>query len=308
MTHPMDSEEKCNQLADEIRKILGRGITLSSDVVHFIDSTFSNPTIAELQAILHDDANCEKDSLMELLFFPDEAMQLELEDLIENLWLDQSDQDRIREAIGREPPQVTFHLPEDRGSFNLRLPLEVAPGFLVRLRITKHLDPNLRETINKYAGESNCNGFKVKIRNARFTPHDSKIRFLCDLFRLVKPESHDFGLCLDFALTLLDEMPEDSDMYQALMAKKRFYLRSLQRAQKMEAQLQKSNLETLLSQGKRVILFDKSDARKKLQIIDRISRAIFGKTEYYDDLHPDADSIELRPDQDIQDIIKKLSP
>jgi hypothetical protein len=42
-------------------------------------------------------------------------------------------------------------------------------------------------------------------------------------------------------------------------------------------------------------------------IIDRISRAIFGRTEYFEDLDPRADQIELRSDQDIQDIIRKLS-
>ena len=85
-------------------------------------------------------------------------------------------------------------------------------------------------------------------------------------------------------------------------------LRSLQRAKKMETQLQKSNLETLLSQGKRVILVDQADARNKLLIIDRISRAIFGKTEYYEDLNPDGNRLEVSSDQDIQDIIKKFLP
>jgi len=108
-------------------------------------------------------------------------------------------------------------------------------------------------------------------------------------------------------LSLLDELNDDRELYPALMAKKRFYLRSLQKAQKQETQLQKSNLETLLSQGSRVILVDKADARKKMLIIDRISRAIFGRTEYFEDPDPAADQIELRSDQDIQDIIRKLS-
>ena len=63
----------------------------------------------------------------------------------------------------------------------------------------------------------------------------------------------------------------------------------------------------MLSQGRRVILVDQADARKKILIIDRISRAIFGKTEYFDDLDPDGNPIEFRSDQDIEDIIKTLS-
>jgi hypothetical protein len=136
----MDSEEKCNQLAKKIRKILDKGITLSSDVIHYIDSTFTNPTISELQSILHDDSNCEKDSLMELLFFPDESMQIQLEELLENLQMSKPDEKKVLDSLCRESPQVTVRFPEERGSLNLILPQEGVPAFVSRLRISKHLD------------------------------------------------------------------------------------------------------------------------------------------------------------------------
>ena len=303
----MNTEEKCRQLADEIRKILNRGITLGEDVIHYIDSTFSNPSIEELQAILQDDSNCEKDSLMELLFFPDETMQLELEEMLESYRLGEPDEDMVKDALCRESVQVMIRFPEDRGTIELVLPQEVAPGFIARLHIAKHLDGKLREVINKRAAEDAANGYKVKIRNSRFLPDEKKIQFLCEFFEKLDPQSQDFSTCLDFALSFFDELKQDQDLYPALMAKKRFYLRSLQKAKKLETQLEKSNLETLLSQGKRVILVDKADARKKMLIIDRISRAVFGKTEYIEDLHPDGNPIELSSDQEIQDIIKTLS-
>jgi len=303
----MNPEEKCNQLASEIRKVLGDGITLGDDVVHYIDSTFSNPSIEELQAILQDDSNCEKDSLIELLFFPDETMQLKLEGMLENLQLNPQDGDKMIAALCRSALPVTMCMPGGRGSLNLSLPHEVAPDFIARLRIFKHLDGKLREVIDKHANPDAGTGYKVKIRNSSFAASRNRIQFLCDFFEKLAPQSHDFNTCLDFTLTLLDELEQDQDLYQALMAKKRFYLRSLQKANKLEAQLQKNNLETLLSQGKRVILVDKADARKKMLIIDRISRAIFGKTEYIENLHPGGGSIDLRSDQDIQDIIKQLS-
>ena len=303
----MNLEEKCNQLANKIRKILGSGITLGDDVAHYIDSTFSNPTIEEVQAILQDDSNCEKDPLMELLFFPDETMQLELEEMLESFRLGKPDEDKVSDVLCRESLRVLMHLPEDRGTINLVLSHEVSPGFIARLHISKHLDEILREVINKRAEEDAAKGYKVKIRNSRFLPDEKKIHFLCEFFEKLDPQSHDFNVCLDFALSFLDELKQDQDLYPALMAKKRFYLRSLQKAKKLETQLEKSNLETLLSQGKRVILVDKADARKKMLIIDRISRAIFGKTEYIENLHPDGNPIELRSDHDIQDIIKTLS-
>ena len=307
MNTTAESEEKCSQLADAIRTILSKGIDLSDDVVHFIDSTFSNPTIQELQAILQDDSNCEKDSLIELLFFPDETMQLELEELLDNLQLGKQDEKTVLDGLCRKPLRVDIRLPEDRGTLILEMPQEVAPGFIDRLHISKQLNERLREVIDKYADQDARTGYKVKIRNSRFSPDENKIHFLCRFFEKLDSQSHDFNICLDFALSLLEELVEDQDMYQALMAKKRFYLRSLQKAKKLETQLEKNNLETLLAQGKRVIVVDQADARKKMLIIDRISRAIFGKTEYFEDLNLDGGNIELRTDQDIQDLIKRLT-
>ena len=53
----MELDAKGGILAGELRKILFNGITLSSEVIHYIDSTFSHPTTTELQALLHDESN-----------------------------------------------------------------------------------------------------------------------------------------------------------------------------------------------------------------------------------------------------------
>jgi hypothetical protein len=55
------------------------------------------------------------------------------------------------------------------------------------------------------------------------------------------------------------------------------------------------------------VLIDQRDARKKMRIIDRISRAVFGKTEYFEPLHNGEEHIELGTDQNVQDIIRILS-
>jgi len=303
----MKLEEKCARLAAEIRNILGSGITLSSDVIHYINSTFSNPTLEELQTLLHDDSNCEKDSLMELLFFPDEAMQLQLEEMLDNLRLRSQDEKKLLEHLCREPLQVVFRFPDEIETLKLPLPREVAPVLVSRLHIAKHLDPRLRDAIDDHAASDERNRYKVKIRNSRFSSGDNKIQFLCGVFEKIEPQSYDFNDCLDLALSLLDEITEDTEIYRALMAKKKFYLRSLEKAKQLETQLQKKNLETLLLEGKRVILVDKAAARKNMLLIDRISRAVFGKTEYFEEFHSGEDHMEVRLDQDIQDIINKLS-
>ena len=302
-----DSEEKCAQLAAEIRNILGGGITLGSDVIHYIDSTFSNPSLEELQALLHDDSCCEKDSLMELLFFPDEFMQLQLEELLETLMLRRQDEETLQKILCGRPLQAVFRFSEKSETLKLPLPNEVAPAFISRLHIGKHLHPRLRDAINENAAADGRSRYKVKIRNARFSPGEIKVRFLCDIFKKIEPQSCDFNDCLDFALALLDEINENSEIYKALIAKKKFYLRSLEKAKQLETQIRKNNPETLLLEGKRVILIDKEDARRKMLVIDRICRAIYGRTEYFEEFQAGENSMKFNADQDLQDIINKLS-
>jgi hypothetical protein len=303
----MEPQEKCKVLAGEIKKILSKSIGLSDDVVHYIDSTFSNPTIEELQAILADDSNCEKDSLVELLFFPDESMQIQLEETLERHCPQNEDENKILTYLCRDPLQVTFRFEDDRGAIKLPIPEDVTRQFLVRLKISKHLDAELIESIRNYGDEKNCNRFKVKIRNSRFTATENKTAFLCKFFETIGARSNDVFECLDFALGFLDEIKKESEIYQALMAKKKFYFISLQKAKKMEARLEKHNIETLMLQGERVILINPADVRKKMRIIDRISRAVFGKTEYFEPLDADEKHMEIHSLEDIESIVKKFS-
>lgn len=303
----MESEEKCRRLAVRLQEVLSDGISLNEDVIHYIDSTFSNPNEAELKAILQDDTNCEKDSLMELLFFPDESMQLRLETLLERLLFTAAEEKSAVDYLLREPLQVMFRFPEDRKSLNLTVTEDTACQFIARLNVSKHLHPDLHDVLDHYEDQNISNRIKVKIRNSRFRPTEDRIAFLCLFFKKFDPKDNDIFECLEFTFVFLDEPEQLKNPYQALMAKKKFYFISLQKAIQLETQLKKDNIETLLAQGKRVVLIDQKDARKKMRIIDRISRAIYGKTEYFEPLHDAQDLIELNSSRNPEDIIRFLS-
>jgi hypothetical protein len=126
-------------------------------------------------------------------------------------------------------------------------------------------------------------------------------------FEKLAGDSDEFLDLLVFMLSFLDECKEESDMFQLLMARKRFYFQSLQKAKNLDVQLTKHNLETLLLRGKRVAYVDKADARKNIQMIDRISLAIFGKTEFFDLMPASGQSMTLKGKEDIDKLIKEFS-
>jgi hypothetical protein len=202
---------------------------------------------------------------------------------------------------------VTLRFPTDREPMRLAVTKEVACQFISRLKISKHLDPELLEALNLCDEKNISNRIKVKLRNSRVSFSGTNKEFLVLFFNKFDSRDNDIFECLEFVVGFLEDFKPSNDIYQALMAKKKFYFISLQKAKQLETQLQKHNMETLLAQGKRVVLIDQKDARKKMRIIDRISRTIYGKTEYFEPLDADQEYLELNSEQNVQDIIRTLS-
>lgn len=299
-------ESKNKQLADRIIDILQSGLTMNADTLHYIDSTFSNPSIGELEELLQDESNCETDSLLELLFFPDESAQLQLEDMLEEIQFQKQDEQKIRDMVCNKSFQTRIRFPDDRGTLGMEVtPLNVAQ-FIAHLNLLRRLNPKLIASVSDYIPVTFQTRCKVKLRNTRPITSQSKILFLQAFFEKLQGDSDDFFDILDFILSFLDECKDEPDMFHALMAKKRFYFQSLQKAKNLDIQLTKHNVETLLSRGKRVSYVDKADARKKIQMIDRISLAIFGKTEFFDLMPAGEQSIILEGKEDIDKLIKEL--
>jgi hypothetical protein len=290
----MPSPDKSMLLADEIFKILSKGLTLGSDVVQYIDSTFANPSIGEIIDILQDDTNCERDSLIELLFFPDVQLQYQLEELLENETFGKEDEKEVLDYLCRNPLELEFHFPGSRGSFSLGIPKSVAHQFIMRLNICKQIDQNLLLTIKGTTPAKDQNRFAVKLRNSRFAVTDKAVWFLSSFFKKWDTHDGDVFKYFDFILLFLEELQKEDDIFEALMKKKRFYLKHLKRAEKFEKQLKKTNMETLILKGQTAAFINMNEARENMAIIDRISLTVFAKTEHYETLFGPARNIEFR--------------
>lgn len=300
-----NTEKKIKKVADKIIEILRSGLTLNADTQHYIDSTFSNPSIAALEALVKDQTNCETDSLVALLFFPDESVQLQLEEIIEAFCFEKRDERAIGDMVCDHLYQTRICFSDGRGAFTMTVSPVNVSQFIAHLNLSRTLDSKLRSAIAKHIDPTLQTRCKVRLRNARPVSSPKHISFLVDFFKKLRTESDEFFDCLDFLLSFLDELGDEADMFQALMTKKRFYFWSLQKAKNLDIQLTKHNVETLLLKGKRVAYIDKADARKKMQIIDRISLAVFGKTELLDWMPAEAQSITLEGKTDIDQLIKK---
>lgn len=83
----MTSEYAVERVAAEILKVLGEGYDLGSEAWHFIQSTFPDKSAVDLAELMAAGEDLEAAPLMELLFFPDEDLQVRLEGLLSSLVL-----------------------------------------------------------------------------------------------------------------------------------------------------------------------------------------------------------------------------
>ena len=299
-------ESKNKQLAEKIIDILKNGLRLNTDTLHYIDSTFSNPSIDELEELLQDESSCETDSLLELLFFPDESVQLQLEDMLEDSQPQEQDEQAIQQLVCRESFQTPIRFPDSRGTLAMEVSALNVMQFIAHLHLLRQLNPKLIDPINDHVSPAFQTQCKVKLRNTRPITSQNKLIFLQTFFEKLPGDSAEILDLLDFTLNFLNECKDEADMFQSLMARKKFYFQSLQKAKNLDIQLSKHNMETLLLRGKRVAYIDKADAHQKIQTIDRISLAIFGKTEFFDLLPTGEQSIALKGEDDIKRMIKEF--
>jgi hypothetical protein len=300
-------KSKNKQVAEKIIEILQGGLTLNADTQHYIDSTFSNPSAGEFEKLLQDQSSCETDSLMELLFFPDESVQLQLEEMIEETHFQDRDEAEIQNHVCATSLQTSIRFADGRGTFEKRIAPSNAAKFIERLNLSRCLDPGIRSAISRYVPRELQTRCKVRLRNARPITSPSKISFLEMVLKKLQIDNDVFFDHLDFTLGFLDEIKDETDMFQALMTRKMNCIQSLQKAKNLDNKLARHNVETLLLRGERVSCIDKADARAKIQIIDRISLAVFGKTEFFDIMPSGKQSITLNSKADIDRLIKELS-
>ena len=278
----MNVDDKCILLAERIVKIFREGIHLNSDVMHFIDSTFSSPCINELEKIIADHSDCERDSLIELIFFPDEEIQAKLEDLLKSHNYCREDENKVLDYLSPWQIESIIYFPDNKGALSVKMPNEAAGRFLTRLNIHKKIDKRIYAAIDTGVSEKLKISVRVKIRNTVNEITENKIFFLCEFFEKMEDESGDFLECLDFILSFLDEAENTSDLFSALMDKKRFYFKNLQRAEKFRQQLEKGNMETMILQGVKAPYINIEDEKRKMELIDKISLSVFGRTEYFE--------------------------
>ncbi len=272
------NSEKYEKLADKITEIFKSGALLTGDVLQYIDSAFSFPSAKKLEKIITDDTGGEGDTLVELIFFPDEQIQVTLERLAEDTVFTKKDEEKLCNLLLGKKPETVIRLPDGRGSFAISMPRYSAEDFISRLNYTSSQDKTLIKKINTCIVDDDVRlSVKVKLRNARFDPEKEHLDFLNLFFEKMPCKDNSFIMCLDYVLSFLREHKSGQNILKELMEIKETLSDALYRTEQYEKELEKNNIETMLLRGTRNPGINKDEYQSQVEIIGRIVREIFRK-------------------------------
>lgn len=270
------------EIADKIIEIFQNGFVIEGKVLHYIDSTFSDASASGIKEILSG-SDFERESLLRLIFSPDESIQFLFEEFLQESDIREEDMERITGYLSEKEIQSKIIFPDERGTIKVFVPPVVLNEFIARLNMHRKLHDRLAEAGKFIAGDRSRTLAKIKIRNAGKEFAGNRLEFLRLYFEKMGHEEQSIFIeCLETAIGILEEANDDTDIYMALSAKKSACVQSLLSAERFEELFQKSNIETLLLQGVRPVSIDKDAVMRNMEIIDRICLAVFGKTQYYE--------------------------
>jgi hypothetical protein len=298
--------ERHRRLVGKIEELLRAGIEVGPDLLGYIDATFSNPSVNDLEGIVADESDPEREGLLELIFFPDEPMQQKLEELLpEAGGLGQGDVDAVAAELSARRIHTALVFSDWRDRLAVDFPPALVTTFLQRLNLTRRIEPRLAMAISTHVAPVDRIAVRVKLRNTRKHMGDGKVRFLSDF--LAKLSGDDQLLaCLEFTLNFLEDIEDDADVYAALMNRRRIGWQLLQKSAQFEEKLKQDNIETLMLRGERAPHVSKAELLKTIAFIERISLAIFGRLDPLDfDLLESAD-FAFRSDADLGEIIRRM--
>ncbi|WP_372682251.1 hypothetical protein [Desulfosarcina sp.] len=280
MTQPFNS--MLREGLARIIEALENGGCLTDSTLDYIDEALFSPEPARLAAFLSGDTDSQRDSLLDLIFYPDQAVQMDLEPLLEAAQFSAQDERQIHDRLMARAIHARVNMPDGRPLVRIQVPDFIKSQYLARLSISWQMDPSVAAAIQKGLPASMRPIVKVRLRNAGICTASGRQKFLCRFFAGMAHSDPDYLACLDLVLPLLERVGEGVEVFDLLIESKRSLFRSLQQARRFEALLGRSNMETLMLQGVRAPHSSPDGLMRRMRLIDLICLRIFGNTESID--------------------------
>jgi len=266
-------------LFSRIVDALKKGGDLNDEILDYIDAVLFTPEPDRLSAFLADEENSERDTLLDLIFYPDRTVQVDLEPILASGRYSSEDEHTILDRLLARTIEPPIRLPDGRRLTCIQVPDFIKTRYLERLNIAWQLPVDLAAAIDKGVSAAMGPVVRVRLRNAGIQFSGGQVTFLCRFFERMDDGHPEYSDCLDLALALLDNKASHAAVYDMLVDYKRVCFRALEQARRFADLLRRSNMETLMLQGFQPPRESPEVLLHRMGLIDRICFSVFGRTE-----------------------------
>ena len=263
-------------LVEKIKALWEAGVSVDESVATYIASTFSNPSIDHLKQVISNRSNVERDSLVDLLLYPDEAFQVALEPLVQNQPIAMPYGQKVVDWLNRCRISIMIYFPSLAGNITIQPSRPELERAISRLNLDWKFPQALYRVINHYIEKNRRVLLMVRLRNAGLKMNDVRTRFLCDLIKTFPDLTGRFADYFHFAITFLSAEP-GKPIVEALMAEKKRFKRGLRQSIQFEAAWPKANMETLMLRGVHAPADSAAFYRSRIALIDDLVWSMYGK-------------------------------
>jgi hypothetical protein len=266
-------EKTCRRLVQTIREVLAGGIAVGPEVGDFIGAGEKTICADALNRYLRRCSDAERDTLLALIFFPDESIQLRIEAMLAQVSCSHRQLEAVQQHVLATPVSAALQLIGSGQVLRLAVPADTVAAFLARLNLQRRLDPEFEHALGGGLCPRDRLRARVMWRNAKTAPGGSKSAFLAAAVRQLSPDPRFFEI-LSYLLEFLDLTAEDVDFCTALAERKQTCVDNLQNLEKDEARVRTGCMEAHMLSGRRVPYIDRAACTATIMLIDRILWAV----------------------------------
>lgn len=298
-------------LLSTLSDLLSHGLSADSQVFDFMEAVFGNMDSEEYAAtlarVLKDEDEPEHEQLKEMLLFPDEALRMAVEPSLEKAKLSPADLDDLAGDLAGALQAVPVAVPGTQTVLQLPFERDAAKLFVSRLHADVHLDERLIASADEHLPPETATAVKVRLRSSHLPINEGLVLFLR---RVLTTMGNEDTFLADFSslLVILAEDDHGRDVYELLKEKKIAAVDQLRLKKDQEERLAKSNTETMLMAGERILAFDEDTLREGIAVIDRVSLAVFGVAVETGEDIPARDLGVFDPDTDVDRLTGLFNP
>lgn len=274
---------------DDLAHAIGQGLMdcgkITPDILNFIETTLF-PVQADRLALFLGSDDTARDSLLLLMFSPDEAAQCHIESILATAPCTPDEEAVLKDHFLAQTIRIPVFLPESGLLSEMAVPAWAISNYMRPLRLSRKLPDQLEAVIRTALPAALSLVVRVVLRNSSLALTRFHEVVLCRFFeRIPAPASAselesvlEFRAMLNALLDVLAfpdttgkaESGGSVSLYDRLMQAKQTLLAELHQSQRTARLLRQSTLETLMSQGIRSVSGDCDDLRVRIGRMDRL--------------------------------------